>query len=376
MPSYKGSFAAAKKMAAEADVQLRLVDCLWGDATGVSKEFEGLSLPDFESDQDRLNRDQQAAARWNWLFDDPLFEIRLLTIRDRSAVSPAPIPGQEPEWSRTFSRISNYSPSTDLVYLLQRGRLDSFWASAWQEVIHRVEVRQAFEASAHELAEASHALGRAVVAQLHVAANESGSSGPSHALREQILDRLLEDWEQRVLGLGTFFWDLAKKAASGYIKSRRTRITRSAVFPIGDILLYQKHGDRIRSFIRDKVIQSPKPIALLAHSLGGIACVDMLASGQVRDVKCLVTAGSQAPLFNELDCLAGIRRGDPLPSGFPPWMNFYDRNDFLSFVASRIWPSVLDEVSDSGMPFPDSHGAYFSNPKNWEIIKSFLLSHV
>jgi hypothetical protein len=113
-------------------------------------------------------------------------------------------------------------------------------------------------------------------------------------------------------------------------------------------------------------------VTLVAHSLGGIACVDLLAMPNPPKVSKLITAGSQSPFLYELGALASRKPGEPLPVGFPPWLNFYDRNDFLSYIAKPFWPEVIDHEVRSGQPFPDSHGAYFGSEDVWTRIREFM----
>jgi hypothetical protein len=144
------------------------------------------------------------------------------------------------------------------------------------------------------------------------------------------------------------------------------------VLPLGDILLYQARGDEVRQFIRDKIMQAMPPVTVVAHSLGGIACVDLLALPNPPPIGCLVTAGSQSPLLYEIGALSSVKPPKPLPPGFPPWLNFYDRNDFLSYVARRLFPTVTDIEVESGQPFPNSHSAYFGNAAVWQEIREFM----
>ena len=69
---------------------------------------------------------------------------------------------------------------------------------------------------------------------------------------------------------------------------------------------------------------------------------------------------------------------DPLgqagaPPPFQPWLNIYDRRDFLSVVAGPVWPSergIVDGEVESGLGFLDSHGiAYLSNREVFRIIR-------
>ena len=73
--------------------------------------------------------------------------------------------------------------------------------------------------------------------------------------------------------------------------------------------------------------------------------------------------------------MATLRLGDAIPADFPPWLNFFDRNDLLSFCAQRFFKGgqgVRDQEIVSGVPFPDSHGAYFRLPKFYEQLGAFL----
>jgi hypothetical protein len=44
-------------------------------------------------------------------------------------------------------------------------------------------------------------------------------------------------------------------------------------------------------------------VTVVAHSLGEIACVDLLASSEAHGVERLVTLGSQSPFLYQIDAL-------------------------------------------------------------------------
>ena len=146
----------------------------------------------------------------------------------------------------------------------------------------------------------------------------------------------------------------------------------------GDILVYQAKGKRIREFIRSQIEneQVESPIVLLAHSLGGIACVDLLIEQDLRDkVQCLITVGSQAPFLYEIDALQALSYGDPLPDHFPRWLNIYDPRDFLSYIGDceGLFPGKMTDVQvDNRQPFPEAHGAYWANEQTWTAIEKVL----
>jgi hypothetical protein len=82
--SYKSGFQKAKDIAAANGISQSLVECAWGDPLGVT--FEGLSVPGTPPDELAHEREEDF-ARWRWLFDDPLFELDKLTIRDTSDIA-------------------------------------------------------------------------------------------------------------------------------------------------------------------------------------------------------------------------------------------------------------------------------------------------
>lgn len=168
--------------------------------------------------------------------------------------------------------------------------------------------------------------------------------------------------------------------ASDHIRRRRGAIHDSVTATAGDILLYQARGAGIRHFIQDRITSSPGPVVLLAHSLGGIACVDLLILENIRKVELLITVGSQAPFFYEINALQSLEYRDlppeqRLPDHFPRrWLNFYDLRDFLSYVGQPLFGNdlVTDVCVDNRLPFPDSHGGYFTNDDVWRTVLSSL----
>lgn len=156
LKSYKSTFDKVTEIAAANGIKQPFVECAWGDPLGI--EFAGLSLPD-EPDAEQLAAIEEDFARWNWLFDDPLFELDKLTIRDTSeVVKPVPRPGAKPAWLALWEQIEAYQPSQELTLLLERGGLEDLWPQAWLEIVKGSGVpKAAFEASAHELPDACRA---------------------------------------------------------------------------------------------------------------------------------------------------------------------------------------------------------------------------
>ncbi|MCK1675243.1 hypothetical protein [Bradyrhizobium sp. 150] len=368
---YKASLTTVDNQARRLGIDQQLIPCAWGDPLGII--FEGKSLPD-PPDAAIIERDAQETARWSWLLDDPLAELDMLSIRGVPP-SPPPPPGQMPGWVQKLDEIKAYKPGIEVGALLKRIGLGDLWDVAFQKILASGIVTTAFERSdeANELADAGIALARAVVAQLHNEAIDHGRPALTAPIRTRLHDLVVEDWGCKVFGLGSILANFAKRVGTQALRRRRNALNATISAPLGDILLYQSRGNDIREFIRQKVTEANGPVTLVGHSLGGIACVDLLALPDPPRVERLVTVGSQSPYFYEIDALASVKKPNPLPSGFPPWLNIFDRNDFLSFVGERLFPGqVEDYEAKSGASFPEAHSAYFGDENVWQKIRAFI----
>jgi hypothetical protein len=176
------------------------------------------------------------------------------------------------------------------------------------------------------------------------------------------------DWMGRKVG-----GFVARRATKAF-QSRREKLAVGSLPFLGDILYYQKRGDAIRDLVAEAIEKAPQPVVALGHSLGGVVLVDLLTRETPPEVARLVTVGSQSPLFYAIDALDRMRREEsgPKPPPYTPWLNIYDRADFLSFVASHVFPGISaieDAEISSGVPFPSSHSAYFHQPETFELIR-------
>jgi len=209
-------------------------------------------------------------------------------------------------------------------------------------------------------------------------AEEVPVPAPNGELRDQIVAYSVAALGGAEMGIGTWLKDQFKGVALGlgtwYAKRKRGAITDEAYPLAGHILLYQTRGGPIQDFIQTQIDAASPPVTLLAHSLGGIACVDLLVRKNMdQKVTRLITVGSQAPFLYEIDCLMSLRWKDPLPEHFPKWLNIYDQRDMLSYIGEGVFKDrVTDFPVDSGQPFPESHGAYWTNPKVWKEIVKFI----
>ncbi len=371
LKTYRPSFETAERTAREAGVTTPFLECAWGDAVGV--EFDGWSIPEPPSDEQVAAEDEEN-ARWAFLLEDPFYELDKLTIPDREKA--AFVPGTPP-WKKAYEFVKAYQPTQEFQALLVRGGLEKVWPVAWDALLGSPIPYDAFEKSHRAVTEVVQAMARAAIAQLHVAAIAKGLLGPSPRLRIALYERLNADWPTKTLGVMDFFTRTVKRLATAAIRRNRMGIMNAAALPVGDILLYQVHGHKIRDFIRTKLQAAQAPITLVAHSLGGIACFDLLMMPDAPKVDRFVTVGSQSAFFYEIGASESAQRPPrltvayELPVTFPRWLNIYDRSDFLSFIAARVFSRVEDREVKSGQPFPDAHSAYFGNEDVWTAIKGF-----
>jgi hypothetical protein len=367
--TYQRTLDVARKRAKECGVTLPLVECQWGDALGIPFDGTSLkSLPD-EPDPAVARQQEEAELQWAYLDTDPFFELRLIAA-DPSRAS-KPVIGQQSAAEKFWDVViaSGKKPSLELLALLDRAGVRELWPAVWSTIVTGSPIpKQAVMASGNDTADSAMALARALFAELNVQAQMQDRPALGAVMRSQLVDRLRSDWGQQVYGLRA----LVKGFFAGVLRRRRRDWSERVSPQLGDILLYQARGAEIREFIRKKIETLEPPVYVLAHSLGGIACVDLLAMPNPPKIKGLVTAGSQAPLLYELGALHSLKPNVPLPSGFPPWLNLYDRNDFLSYVAHRLFTGVEDVEIESGELPLAAHSAYWNADATWAAVKKFV----
>jgi hypothetical protein len=175
-------------------------------------------------------------------------------------------------------------------------------------------------------------------------------------------------------------------AAGWLADGNRSTVYDFGIPGIGDILVYQTRGLAGRQYIYDTIANIQDDVILLAHSLGGIACVDLLIEQQennafLQKIKGLITVGSQAPFLYEINALSSLPYQhnppkSPLPDNFPKWLNIFDEQDLLSFKAENVFNNPV-QIKDcpirSKKFFPESHTHYFKEKSEaWRKIREWI----
>ncbi|MFE2973099.1 hypothetical protein ACFXKC_58420 [Streptomyces sp. NPDC059340] len=372
--SYESTLGLLRKGLDRVDPGIRLHRCYWGGAHGVRPGMSSRTVPGYRGKNTLLPEDEEI-LRWNLLYVDPLCELRELgadsgdragrrVLGDRS--------GPELERRATVLAVELPEELARLAGNEGADRLRLAVSTVLDGIRGSADCRRAIARASSDGTCAS-MLAAAVVAQFLAEYQLAGESLPWTA----------QERDRAVLLVGQALGADARGAkklvltAAAYVLYRgmnlfRDQVADGSAFPVGDILHYAVRGEGLRRFIADRVSEVARtegPVVLFAHSLGGIAAVDLLADRALAEVSHLITAGSQASQLYGMNALPGLEFGQPLPPHFPRWTNLYDRHDPLSFLAGQLFPGRVSDVDvTSGQPFLAAHSAYFTNPAVHRIV--------
>ncbi|AZM91889.1 hypothetical protein [Streptomyces sp. W1SF4] len=381
-------FALVRERLGERFPGAEIDSCFWGERFGARSGAGARSVPGTPEGADG----GAEAAEWGLLLADPLCELRVLAETGWADAGPEDdpfaMPGLRPAGEAVLELLRRLAGAPDadgpgeLRALLDgtglaAGFRPALEGAAGSAEAARAAARATAEPQARELAAS---LARAVTAG---ALAEAGTDADCTAAER---DRLVELLTTR-LGGGARVPGARAAAVLGRLAQRVTTqpllnawrgpLTAGAAPALGDILRYQARGAGLRAYLRERITARPGPTVLIGHSLGGIALVDLLALAAADGVpvpgaELLVTVGSQAPYLYELGALTALAPGSRLPYGFPRWLNVYDRQDVLSYLAAPVFPGdprVSDHEIRSRQPFPASHSAYWKQQSLYERVE-------
>ena len=367
-----------------------LVPCLWGNALGANLNAGGASIPSYSEAKggQMLSPEEESIRFWEALYRDPCYEMRLLGLRPIQ--DDVIVPGQLTPSQQLQRRVEALAKADDLRAQLDKLGIGQVFDQACDTITGPESklYRRLLETAPSNLSEDYATIARAIVSVSRILCKDRDVYPwllVNDALRDQAVDAIQQTLSEGEAAMGVGDWvkglvtDLALGLGTNKIQRQRGAIMDGAYPFAGDILVYQAKGAAIRRFIRDQVLSEKvePPVVLLAHSLGGIACVDLLIEEDLtHKVAGLITVGSQSPFFYEIGALQTLPYGHPLPAHFPTrWLNIYDLRDFLSYVGNQpgIFPGqVVDVGVNNKQPFPEAHGAYWANNETWQAIAEFL----
>jgi hypothetical protein len=379
---YANTFEKIKKALQDSKPDTKLISCLWGDSLGAKLNADGASIPSYDEAQGgkKLTSEEENIHLWEALYKDPFYEIRLLGLRSLQAQNS--IPGKLTASQELKGRVAALPRDSVLQTKLDALEFGTVFIQACEAIAGSES--QVFggllKTAARPLDADYAAIARAIVAMsglLYEKREWSLNPLIDEQLRNKAVDAIFQVLSNLETSRGVITdWVTGQLFSLGTsaVKRKRGAISDGAYPFAGDIMVYQAKGKKIRDYIRKQIELVETPVVLLAHSLGGIACVDLLIEEDLRDrVKLLITVGSQAPFLYEIDALPSLNFGEPLPEHFPQWLNIYDLRDFLSYIGGEVFPGKVKDVKvDNKQPFPEAHGAYWANKETWKAIEEVL----
>ncbi|WP_326762777.1 hypothetical protein OHB35_52870 [Streptomyces phaeochromogenes] len=370
----------------ELDSGAKLLRCLWGEDHGARLNRGGVSIPRRRADvqgphsitdlPDVRGEHDASDAVWSLLDIDPLAELRILGETEAAQAAPY-LPQQDETSAEQLILVLKGLPGHPAVR--EQAALHGLTGSDLESAARSVSdvLQSLLLETSTPIDDLRHVVSRAVVAvALDLADMRWGQGGMSvdRATVEALQAAVLEALGEPGTALGWFsdltkpawlpFWRTGEWLTSWQVRRKRPGVSAQVAPPIGDILRYQARGEGLRDCIADAVRAAEPPVVVLAHSLGGVAGVDLFARQDYSElVSALVTVGSQAPFLYEMDALSSLPYGQPLPAHFPRWLNAYDPRDPLAYVGAPIFGTsrVTDKEFNTGRPLLRAHSAYWDH---------------
>ncbi|AOY82957.1 hypothetical protein BJP36_26645 [Moorena producens JHB] len=373
--AYEQTFKIVEGFVTKERPDITVVPCFWGEQFGSKLNAEGASIPLYDATLalDQGEEEDQTIILWQELYRNPLYELGLLSFKPRTGGDSNPF-GEQPG-DQLHDRLLDLIPTGELQEKLQAAGIAEVFDQARRHVTRSAVYQEVLNQVSDSDSDCYDTIARAIVAQAIFDSQQHhhGFILPDPELRDQLVKSLSNALgKEEDLGLGDWIQkplSLLAGPATAWVRSKRGAITEANTPTPGDIILYQSRGHKIRDFIQKTIEDAEPPVVILAHSLGGIACVDLLVTQPIKQVESLITVGSQAPFLYEINALYSLEFGQPLPDFFPEWLNIYDSRDFLSYIGATLFPNkVQDVLVDSKQPFPQAHSAYWTNPATWKAI--------
>lgn len=376
-PIYSKTFSTISQKLKARDENLRFHKCYWGGLLGTTLNAGGVSIPISDTTkaiQTNLSEEDYLLGLWELLYQDPLIELQILAIRSEHNEI---VFGEKPS-NDLDNRVRALTPSSELQEMLDCSGIGEFFSQAQTIILNESDYQNAIASASEPLGEYRIAIARALIAQSSLLARDKYGEF-ALSLNGELRDRIVEQIVAELGGTEKGLLSGVKQSISGTIgriitnnaQRKRSGFSDKYSGTLGDILMYQARGQKLRDFVRATIEPLQGKNIVIAHSLGGIICVDLLLEPQPPKIDLLVTVGSQAPILYELNALVGLEYNPnaKLPDSFPKWLNIYDHNDFLSYVGDKIFPEkIQDVIVDSKQPFPQSHGAYWNNDAVWDAV--------
>ncbi|MFF2776520.1 hypothetical protein ACFVU3_16575 [Streptomyces sp. NPDC058052] len=389
-PGYSESLERVREGLRPSRPDVTVTPCYWGGTAGSALRSGGLSVPGYGTGRDAADPGgrgtddaDEDVELWGLLYLDPLLELRLAAAESGGRAELAP--GAVPPGEALAAAAQTLGGDDRLRALLGAAGIGEEFAAAVAAVLTSPDGRAFLRSPAADTGPEVLARAFAAEAVRRRAARSGAATAFDGAARDEAVERITALLSGApgdgagthrgpvTRGVKRLAGRLALGLASAQAVKRRSALTDAAHPAAGDVLLYLARGGAIREVVAEAVRAAEPPVVVLAHSLGGIASLDLLVERSLPEVELLVTVGSQAPFLYELGALPSLEHGSPLPAHVPRWINVYDPRDLLGYVGSGVFPGRVEDVAvDGRQPFPLSHSAYWGNPELYRLLAAEL----
>jgi len=355
----------------------------WGDL-GASFRFQGASIPGFLEGTRAVDAAAAGAMSTNpaqlmsLLLDDP--HLELASLRDIEEFDPsgagfAPLPPEVERRNRSLSGSqAQLTAALDQDQELARATGKPIAVEEFREIV-QIAFEHAGRASRKlALVDLIDPLTRCLAASLYGVSVEQADVLATDFAWTKVESQVQAALEEVLGGQRNILTDALGNAALSAATfamrhGLRRRLMQAMSLFVGDVLAYLANRDSILQRLEDTLTSAVGtdggPLWLVGHSLGGIICCDFAYVAD-RDIDRLATVGSQVGLFGEWGALKakpgsnGAKIETPRRVG--NWLNIYDPDDMLSFLAEPVFTRVDDIEVDTRAPFPVSHSEYWNRP--------------
>jgi hypothetical protein len=368
---------------------LPIVGFYWGDMASALR-YGGASIPGFlegaraaEVAEGPMTDARQILML---LVDDPYLELRLLKDKEEFDPTGAGFIPSPPEVGVRNQALEAARHAVAQTLATAQGLLvaagKSIAARRWQELVKEAFDSAGKTARSLTIVDLIDPLSRCLTAAAYREV-EAGQKALDTGFRWKDAEAIVQQiFEQKLGGQRGWLGDKIKGLASGAAAHAvtfamrhglRRRIMDSIAIFVGDILAYTAKREEIQKVLDMTVAQavanSSTPLWMIGHSLGGILCFDYCLTAN-RKVERLITVGSQVGLFAELGAFptltANAQGKLQTPASVTTWINMYDPDDILSFLAAPVMTNAIDIEYDTDSPFPISHSEYWNQQKVYE----------
>jgi hypothetical protein len=164
--AYAVTFGQIEDQLQQRKSDIKLVPCLWGESHGTKLNAGGASIPDYELTGGTANSDNKEEERvqlWKKLYEDPLYEIRLLSLRPIRGQ--AAVPGKLTPSQELRNRVKQFTVSPTLRTQLEKARIAEVFDPAHQAVTASKPYARLLETASRPLDEDYAAIARGILAE-------------------------------------------------------------------------------------------------------------------------------------------------------------------------------------------------------------------